>query len=637
MHPLRRDEVQDIVPERYRAELTLSPDKDEFAGSIRIQIKLNRPTRVIWLNANRIAVQESEVAAAGKTLPAKPQPEGNDFLALHFDSPVPAGVAEIHMRYTGKVHSDNSGIFAARDGGNRYIFTQFESTDARDAFPCFDEPNYKVPWQLTLRIPADLQAVSNTPIASQINEGGTHTLVFAETKPLPSYLIAFGVGPLEFVDAGLAGKKRVPVRIVTPKGRAAEAKYAAEVTATILTRLEDYFGIPYPYEKADQVAIPMAIGVGAMENAGMVTYGQPIILAKPETDTIQRQRGYAFIAAHELAHQWFGDLVTTAWWDDIWLNEAFATWMEQKLLAAWKPEWNTRLDDLGYKFNAARQDSLATARKIRQPIETKDDISNAFDAITYDKGAAVIGMFENWMGPEEFRKGVQSYLRQYSQRTATAGEFLDSVSSASRKEVTRFFSTFLNQAGIPFVSVALDCAQKTPVLRLEQTRYIPVGSNAPAAQAWSIPICVRFGEGKGDRACTVMTQPKTEWPLNTKTCPAWVVANENAGGYYRVDYQGGLLKALTDANVVKRLNAVERADLIGNAEALASGGKLPVEDALHLAEVFAADPSRQVVEQAIRVAQSVERDLVPVELLENYRRFLRRNWGARARELGWAG
>jgi alanyl aminopeptidase len=194
----------------------------------------------------------------------------------------------------------------------------------------------------------------------------------------------------------------VPVRIVTPKGRAGEAKYAAEVTATILTRLEDYFGIPFPYEKSDQVAVPVTLGFGAMENPGMVTYGQNILLAKPETDSISRQREYAAVAAHELSHQWFGDLVTTNWWNDIWLNEAFATWMEQKLIAEWKPEWNTRVDDAGAKLFAERQDSLVTARKIRQEIQTKRH-SNAFDGIT-TTSAAVIPHVRKLMGPESLRK-----------------------------------------------------------------------------------------------------------------------------------------------------------------------------------------------------------------------------------------
>ena len=634
---LRLAEVQDIAPERYRVELTLDPARDGFSGVVQIPVRLNRPAQTIWLNANQIAVQEASVIAGGKTLAATAQPEGADFLALQLDAPVAAGAAEIRIRYTGKIrHPDTSGIFQADDGGNRYILTQFEETDARDAFPCFDEPSYKVPWQLTLRIPAGQQAVSNTPPVADTTANGERKLVFGETKPLPSYLVAFAVGPFEFVDAGTAGKNHVPVRIVVPKGRAAEAKYAAEVTATILTRLEDYFGIPYPYEKSDQVAVPVTLGFGAMENAGMVTYGQTMLLANPATDTVSRQRGYASVAAHELAHQWFGDLVTTAWWDDIWLNEAFATWMQQKLLAEWKPEWNTRVSDVSSKLDAAAQDSLATARKIRQEIESRNDIANAFDGITYQKGAAVIGMFESWMGEAEFRKGVQSYMRQYAFRTATSGEFLDALSSAGKKDVTRAFSTFLNQAGVPTVSVSLDCT-KTPSLHLEQTRYLPIGSKARADETWSIPVCVRYGNAQGDRQCVLLTQPQMDLPLKTASCPAWVEANDDAKGYYRSNYRGNLLASLTSGDVTKRLNSAERADLIGNALALAGGGKLPVADALKLAETFRNDPVRQVVQWGIAVALSINHDLVPDDLRPNYQRFLQKSYGARAHELGWLG
>ncbi|HMC60414.1 MAG TPA: M1 family metallopeptidase, partial [Candidatus Solibacter sp.] len=634
---LRLREVQSIVPEKYRVELTLDPDKTEFSGNIRIQVKVAQPAQTIWLNANRIAVEQASVTAGGQTIAAKALAGGDDFVGLQLPSAIPAGAAEIAIRYTGEVrHGDSSGVFQAEDGGAHYILTQFESTDARDAFPCFDEPSYKVPWQLTLRIPPQDRAVSNTPAVSETGESGTQVVVFGETKPLPSYLIAFAVGPFEFVDAGVAGKKRVPVRIVTPKGRAGEAKYAAEVTAAILTRLEDYFGIPFPYDKSDQVAVPVTLGFGAMENAGMVTYGQNILLAKPGNDSISRQRVYAAVAAHELSHQWFGDLVTTNWWNDIWLNEAFATWMEQKLIAEWKPEWNTRVDDIGSKLFAEREDSLVTARKIRQEIETKGDISNAFDGITYNKGAAVIGMFETWMGPETFRKGVQQYLQQYAFRTTTAGEFLDALSSSSRKDITKPFSTFLEQAGLPMVKVALDCSH-TPVLHLQQSRYLPTGSEGSAKQVWSMPICVRYGAEKGpsQSQCTLMTQADMDWPLQAKTCPAWIVANDNAKGYYRVDYQGGLLSMLTSGDVEHRLNAAERADLVGNAEAMATGGRMPAVDALSLVETFHNDSSRQVLQRNLKLALSVDRDVVPENLRPNYERFLRKNFQTRARALGW--
>jgi alanyl aminopeptidase len=365
-----------------------------------------------------------------------------------------------------------------------------------------------------------------------------------------------------------------------------------------------------------------------------VTYGQNILLAKPETDSISRQREYASVAAHELSHQWFGDLVTTNWWNDIWLNEAFATWMEQKLIAEWKPEWHTRVDDAGSKLFAQRQDSLVTARKIRQEIQTKDDISNAFDGITYNKGAAVIGMFESWMGPESFRKGVQNYLRQYAFRTTTAGDFLDALSSSSKKDITKPFSTFLEQAGVPVVKVTLDC-DKAPALHLEQSRYLPTGSNGNTSQVWSIPICVRWGSGKGESQCSLMTQASMVLPLQTKSCPAWIDANANAQGYYRVDYQGTLLSSLTSGDVEHRLTAAGRYDLVGNVEAMASGGRIPAADALRMVEVFRSDSSRQVSQRSLSLALSFQGDVVPESLLPNYQRFLRKSFQARARELGW--
>lgn len=627
-----------VAPTSYRVALTLDPALDTFTGAIDIKVDVKQPIQIVWLNGTKINVEDASLLAGGKSIPAKAIPGGDDFIGLQFDSQLPTGPAEIKIRYTGAVRvKDSSGVFRMEDNGNKYIFTQFESTDARAAFPCFDEPSYKVPWQLTLTVPQQDAAISNTPSEKEETQDDRKIYTFKETKPLPSYLVAFAVGPFDFVDAGRAGKNHFPVRIVTPKGHANEAKYAAEVTATILTREEEYFGIPYPYEKSDQVAIPVTFGFGAMENAGMVTYAQNIILANPERDTTNRQRDYASTAAHELAHQWFGDLVTTAWWNDIWLNEAFATWMEQKLLAEWKPEWKTRVEDVDSKLYAEGEDSLISARKIRQEIQSKDDISNAFDAITYQKGAAVIGMFENWVGPREFRKGVQSYLKQYAFRNSTAPEFLDAISSASKKNITQAFSTFLNQAGVPLVSVALDCKHGAPSLHLEQNRFLPLGSKGSADEVWNIPVCVRYGTGeKGESECTMMMQASSDWSLKGKACPAWVQANDNAVGYYRVNYQAGLLSDLTKGDVVQRLNAPERVDFMGNADSLSTAGKLPAADALGLVETFHSDPERHVVQSALNLAIAPYFDLVPADLMPNFQRFLLKNFQARAHELGWA-
>lgn len=630
---LRLSEVQGIAPTNYRTDLTLDPTKDSFAGVIAIKVDVRTAAQTIWLNASKIAVQEASISTGKKTLRAKALSGGDDFIGLQFESGIPAGPAEIKIHYTGVVRQgDPEGIFNAEDNGSHYLFTQFEPTDARDAFPCFDEPSYKVPWQLTLHVPAPNKAVSNTPVASESTAGDQTTYVFKETKPLPSYLVAFAVGPFDFVDAGVAGKNRFPVRIVVPKGAAEEAKFAAEVTPIILTRLEDYFGISFPYEKSDQVVVPASVGFGAMENAGMVTYTEEHILSKPATDSISRQREYSLVAAHELAHQWFGDLVTPAWWGDIWLNEAFAMWMTQKLIAEWKPEWKTSVsEDVDSKLYAEDRDSLASAREICRTIKTNDDIYSAFDSITYNKGAAVIGMFENWIGPETFRQRVRSYLTRYAHKNATTADFLASLGTVARKDVVQAFSTFLNQPGVPMVSLALDCAQKTRTLHVEQERFLSLGSKGPTKQIWNVPLCVRYG---GPPECTLMTGTTMDWPLKgAQSCPTWLEGNADAKGYYLVNYKGPLLSSLTGS--ASRLGAAERFDLIGGVQMLAAGGKLPASDALSLVQIFHDDPECLIVQRALDVALSIREDLVPPSLVANYRRFILGNFQARAHELGW--
>lgn len=626
------------APREYKASLILDPAKQDFSGKITIYLDIRQITDTVWLNGIGLEVSKAVLRRAGSTTPAKVLPGGTDFIGFNFPSPLQPGPAELDIEYTGRVRQqDSSALFHMEDNGNNYLFTQFESTDARGAFPCFDEPSYKVPWQLTLDVPASQAAISNTSPASERRDGDRKVIAFNKTKPLPSYLVALAVGPLEFVDAGKAGRNHIPVRIVTPKGHADEAKYAAEITAPIIDRLEEYFGIPFPYDKSDQVAIPVTFGFGAMENAGMVTYSQTIILAKPGRDTETRRRSYATTAAHELAHQWFGDLVTTSWWNDIWLNEGFATWMEQKLIRDWKPEWKTVIDDVDAKLYAEREDSLVSARKVRQEIVTKDDISNAFDGITYQKGAAVISMFESYLGAEEFRRGVRSYLNRYAFRNASAPEFLDAISTASGKNINRAFSTFLNQAGVPLISASLDCNAASPVLRLSQERYTPLGSkDISANQTWKVPVCIRYAaSGSEQNACEILDQPAGEIKLKGSGCPAWVQANDKARGYYRVNYTPELLRSLTKGDVTARLSAAERVDFMGNADALVDAGKLPLNHSLQLVETFHADPNLHVVESALGLALQPRAHLVPDSLLPNYQRFLRKNFDALARELSW--
>src|ERR1700728_1354039 len=440
----------DVRPLRYHLDLTLIPEQDTFTGRIEIDLDIRKAADIVWLNARTLKFDDAKFIQTGSTVAAKVETD-KEFAGFAAAPALQPGPAKLQIAFHGEFNKKGSdGLFKEQDGANWYVFAQFESIDARKAFPCFDEPGFKVPWQVTVHVKKEDSAVSNTPILSETAESdGRKKVVFAETKPLPSYLVAVAVGPFEYVDAGKAGKNRTPVRIITPKGKAMQAKYAAEVTGPLLAELENYFGIPYPYEKLDILSVPLF--EGAMENAGLITYLQSLALCDPALDRIDRQRQYAEIVAHEMAHQWFGDLVTTAWWDDIWLNEAFASWMASKVIHHWKPEWNTLIDEQNTRLGAMDQDSLVSARKIRQPIESNDDIANAFDGITYDKGEAVIGMFERFMGEEAFQHGVARYLRQYSWRNATAGDFLDSLGSGGNQAVGKAFSTFLDQAGVPLV------------------------------------------------------------------------------------------------------------------------------------------------------------------------------------------
>ena len=633
--PRFRLPADEVRPIRYRVDLTIIPDQDTFTGAIDIDLQFAKPASVLWLNAEKLEIKDATLTAGGEKFAAKIITKPNDYVGFAFNHPAGPGPATLHAAYQGATsRKDQQGLFQMKDGDRWYVYSQFEAIYARRAFPCFDEPGYKVPWQLTLHIKKDQAGFSNTPIVSETDAGeGMKTVKFAETKPLPSYLVALAVGDMEVVDAGTAGKKNTRVRIVVPRGHAIEAKYAAETTPAIVNLLENYFGIPYAYDKLDEVAVPL-FG-GAMENAGMVTYGTGIILAKPDQDTPSRQREWVWVAAHELAHQWFGDLVTTAWWDDIWLNEGFASWTANKIVRQYHPEWHADIEALNSSQGAMQSDSLVSARKVRQPIASKDDIINAFDSITYDKGAALMDMFESYMGRERFQAGIHRYLTKYAWRNATSAEFLAALAGDDTR-IAPAFSTFLDQPGVPLVTTALDCSGGEAKLNLSQQRYLPLGSVGSADQIWEIPVCVRYAAGQSEaRACELLSRKSDQLQLpQSGGCPAWVEANAAAVGYYFDLYEGKLLDALlkNDAQV---LTLPEKVALVGNVSSLTRNGKIALGRALALAPSLAQDPARQVVTKTMEITTGLQDNLVSEDLLPQYRQYLLDVYGGRARDLGW--
>jgi alanyl aminopeptidase len=623
------------APVRYHVDLTVVPDQDTFTGSSDIDVEFKKATPILWLNADKLQVKQASLTLGQETVATKVVTTPKDYVRFEFDHPIGPGQAKLHLTYQGEIsRKDMSGIFQVKDDNQWYIYSQFEDIAARRAYPCFDEPGYKVPWQMTLHVKKDQAALSNTPVISETDDGGgMKTVKFAETKPLPSYLVAIAVGDFDFVDAGTTGQKHTRVRIVTPHGRGSEAKYAAETTPTIVNLLEKYFEIPYPYEKLDEVAIPLA-GY-AMEHPGIVTYGASLIITKPEADTLRRKRQWVSVASHELAHQWFGDLVTTAWWDDIWLNEGFASWMANKITNEYHPEWHMNISELNSYQDAMDNDALVSARKVRQPIESNDDISNAFDGITYNKGSALLNMFESYMGTERFRKGVQRYLKMYSWKNATSAEFLTALTGDDHA-ISSAFSSFLEQPGVPLVTVRLDCDRGTAKIDLSQQRFLPLGSSGAEPELWKIPVCARYKADSGEeRQCTVLDHESGLMTLEkARSCPEWVEANADADGYYRVAYQGDLLERLLKNNG-GALTLPERVSLIGDVQALTGNGMVALGTALALAPALAHDPDRQVISKTMTITTGLQDRLVDPSVLPKYRQYLSDVYGTRARQLGW--
>lgn len=620
-------------PIRYEATLDLDADRDTFTGEITIHAELTRPARHIWLHARHLEI----ASARADDAPVTTSMPGDGWLLVTLPAERAAGPVELHFAYSGKAPDEEmEGIFRDQEKDTWYLFTQLEALGARRVFPCFDEPMFKVPWKLTIRVPAAQKAYSNTP-GTRTEEGGKAVYAFQETKPLPSYLVAFAVGPFE--EVGVRDEKgKAPIRVLVTRGRAAEAGYAKASIPPLLDLLEKYFGSPYPYEKLDFISVPSF--PGAMENPGLVTFNSNLLLRPDAEWTPAYKRIFANIAAHELGHQWFGDLVTMVWWDDIWLNEAFATWIAAKVVDQWQPKWDGVIEFLGEREGAMHADSKISARQVRQPIENEGDIGAAFDAITYKKGGAVIRMFEAQLGEAVFRDGVRKYLEKHAWKNATSKEFLEAIAAAAnRPEIVEQFSAYLDKPGVPLVSFELACDKGAiPTLKLTQERYVPLGSKAPEESLWPIPVCVRFpvGAKSGVRTCQLLSEKSGAIELRgAKKCPAWFSANADGAGYYRTRVSIPQTMALVGAKGADRPTDADIVAAVEDLGALVASGHVPIGEALAVAPEVARHKSRHVVDASVGLVAETRADIVPEALRPNAARFLRKTYGARARALGW--
>jgi len=614
------------VPLAYKLDLKLDPRQARHSGSVEIDVRLAQASTRIRLHAEKLKLQSVRFVSAGHSQTGHVQPADADSVYLQFDHALPAGEGKLLISFSGEVSDkDVLGIFRQHEGADWYAITQFEDLGARRAFPVFDEPGRKVPWTLALTVPAEMLAVANTPIQTQRPAGrGLKRIEFKTSPPLPSYLLAFAVGPFDVLDGGQVGGK--PLRYITPRGRKLEASYAASVTPTIIEHLQAYFGIAYPYEKLDSLVIPFTDNFSAMENPGLITYASRSVLAAPGQESPQFQRAYVSTAAHEIAHQWFGNYVTMAWWDDLWLNESFASWMGDKITAQVKPEW--RWEDSGQEArrSAMAGDRLASARRIHQPVNTPADLGTAFDEITYSKGQSVLAMFETWLGEDAMRAGVRRYMLRHAWGNATGADFVAAL-GPNDAGLAAAFASFTEQAGIPRVRMTLRC-EGQPRIELEQSRYTPLGAAAQSAALWQVPVTLRTPAGTTRHLLKTAT---ASIDLPDAQCPAWLQPNVGGVGYYRTQMAEPLQQALLAQGGA---STNELLALLDDQRALAVSGDVPMADLLSLVQQLAKDPRRELIEVVAETLMGIK-PLLSEAQQAAYAQLWQASYGAQARALGW--
>ena len=625
---------RDLAIESYDLALTLDPARSTMTGVVEIEGQVVKATDVIWLHAEDLTIRSAVATVDGRDIDLVADLTiARGRLALRAPAPLPIGGITVLIAYEAKLaETETAGTFRQQAAGDWYAFTQHEAISARRSFPCLDEPDLKVPWTIHLQVPASSIAVSNAPVQADTVDGGVRHVSFSPTEAIPSYLVAYAVGPFDIVDAGKSASG-VPHRILTLKGRAAEAAIAAELMPRVTTELERWFGMPHPFPKLDSISIPATTGFGAMENPGLITYRESLLLL-PADASPQRRSRLMGLAAHEIAHQWFGNLVTPMWWDDLWLNESFASWLPEKVVIALEPSWRRPEDAMDGREDALANDSLASARRIRQPIESEGDIVNAFDRITYAKGATVLRLFEQRLGPERFQAGVRAYLHAHARKAATAADFLAAIDAAAPGAgAGAAMATFLDQAGAPRLTAAVTCPEDGQAgVTLTQARFVPPGAGTVPATTWRLPVCLKSGTAAGaTETCVDLSAGTLFVPLTS--CPTWVWPNAGGIGYWRSSLDPAMWSALR-TQAWKHLGAAERVAVAHDLFAAVSAGEVGIAVALDLLPLLVAEGNRTALAAAGGFIERID-PWIPSTLRPRYAAWVRKHLGARAARLGW--
>ncbi|HEX3771764.1 MAG TPA: M1 family metallopeptidase [Polyangiaceae bacterium] len=630
------------TPQRYAVSLRIDPSQARFSGVVTVTVDVPRPTRVVVLHGRdmtithvaaragtaTIAGAASARAAAGGVVP--------DELVLTFESALPAGPAAIEIAYDAPFAGDLAGLYRVQERGRWYAYSQFESTDARRAFPCFDEPGFKTPYAITITAPAGLVALSNSPeTGAAATSDGAVAHTFAASPPLPSYLVAFAVGDFDVLEGQ---KQPFPIRVIATKGKGPLGGLALDTAAALIDRLGDYFDMKYPYAKLDLVAVP-DFAAGAMENPGLVTFRDVLLLLDPNRATTAARRSQAEVIGHEFAHQWFGDLVTMKWWNDVWLNEGFATWAEAKIVDQWRPTFGATLSQIANLDHVMDIDALRSARAVREPVRSTSDAMEAFDGITYQKGAAVLRMLESWLGPDIFQRGIQRYIHDNAWKNASAEDLFKALDYVSTQQVDQLASGFLDHPGVPQILTSYSCNGAVGKLELRQSEWHPLEANPTDARdaqhVWTLPVCVAV-EGQKTKNCfTLGSGPIVRNPggLGGRGCPAWVYPNAEEAGYYRFLVERDKLLALARGG--RGLDSAERLGLVSNAWAGVRQGAIAPGVLFDFLPLFDSESNRFVIDEIIDLLRGVDHALVSEEARPAFRKYVAARLGPRRKALGW--
>jgi aminopeptidase N len=578
-------------------DVAINPDAQalKFKGKVRIAIEVLTPTHRITLNAVDLDFQKVELTGNGLRnrfpAPGVTTDPGAETASFMFPEPVPKGRYSLMLDYSGRIATQAAGLFAldygSPAGPKRALYTQFENSYARRVFPCWDEPAFRTRFALEAQVPTGTMAVSNMPVESTVDLGDGRTIVhFATTPPMSTYLLFFAAGEFERSTLAVDGTE---LGVITRTGATSQAAFALESTAAILREYNDYFGIKFPLSKLDNIAAPgRSQFFGAMENWGAILSFERAILLDPAISTQADRQSVFAVAAHEIAHQWFGNLVTMRWWDDLWLNEGFASWMESRTTRRLHPEWNTALAAVAVRENAMRRDALRTTHPVIRHVDTVDQIAQAFDSITYSKGEAVIAMLEAYVGADAWRDGVRHYLKARAYGNAVSDDLWREIEKASRVPVTAIAHDFTLQPGIPLIRVtASDCNAGQTTLKLLQTEF-SMDQPDKKPLAWRVPVIVK-AVGAATPVRVLMRNGQAT--VKVSGCGP-VIVNAGQSGYYRTLYAPDQFQAI--ARAFQALPPIDQLGVMSDAWSLGLAGLQRLSDFLDLTEAARVDADPQI-------------------------------------------